>query len=64
MAHAEVFVLRIVLTDPLQDQAVHGVVEVVRNDRQYAFSGLEGLVQLLQRELEGARSGRSIPPGG
>jgi hypothetical protein len=64
MAPAEVFVLRIVLADPQEDQAVHGVVEIVRNDRRYAFNSLEGLVQLLRRELEGARSGPSFRPRG
>ena len=61
MAPAEVFVLRIILADPQQDHAVHGVLEVVRSDHRYAFSSLDGLVRLLKRELEIARSGMPRP---
>jgi hypothetical protein len=58
----EVFVLRIVLGEPREDQ-VHGVVEIVRNDRRCTFHNFEELLQLLQRELESARSGRPVRPG-
>ena len=56
----EVFVLRIVLGEPREDQ-VHGVVEVVRNDRRCTFHNFEELLQLLRRELESARLGAPGP---
>ena len=55
MPPAEVFVLRIVFSGCDDDRAVHGIVETVRNDRQYAFGGLQGLIRLLEREIEVAR---------
>ena len=63
MPPLEVFVLRIALTERQQDQTVHGIVEIVRNNQRYTFHNFEALVQLLQRELKGARPGRSVPPG-
>jgi len=55
MPPAEVFVLRIVFSGCDAERAVHGIVETVRNDRQYVFVDLQGLVRLLEREIEVAR---------
>jgi hypothetical protein len=55
MRPAEVFVLRIVFSRCDDDRTVHGIVETVRNDRQYVFGDLQGPVRLLEREIEAAR---------
>lgn len=56
MPPLEVFVLRIALMESERDQAVHGVMEVVRNERHCTFSSFDGLIHLLRRELESARN--------